>query len=386
MGIVWKILGEGRGSTLTRSGGGSQCAQGGTRCARDSSVRSSPGRDVPEQAHPRIVAWPRFLTLALALLLAFAACEPPDQPPALVGGLPTTAAAYLDPDRVSAFQLEEGVVYRSVRSGTKPWRVHLLEVDVGRCEVGFRVVRAAEEEGRIPVSEMARRSEPGVIAAVNGDFFTPEDLPLGVEVSEGVLRGRTSRPVFAWRPGYVPWVGPIEWDGDSIHLGTWATSQSRPAPDLQVVAGFPSLLTDGRTVGDLQQGERPEFAGERHPRTAIGFDPVRSRIWIAVVDGRREGVSEGMSLPELAGLFRALGVRNAINLDGGGSSVMVIRSEPVSRPSDPAGQRPVVNALVVRHDPTYCGAVNALDSTEPEVRVDAVPVAPDSESQGMVVQ
>ncbi len=121
-----------------------------------------------------------------------------------------------------------------------------------------------------------------------------------------------------------------------------------------MVAGFPSLLERGILVGDLQQGDRPAFAAERHPRTAVGFDSRRGRLWMVVVEGRREGVSEGMTLPELAGLFQSLGAVNAINLDGGGSSVMVVRGEAVSRPSDPAGQRPVVNGLILRRDEGYC--------------------------------
>jgi hypothetical protein len=287
-----------------------------------------------------------------AILLS--GCEPPDRPPALAGGLPEPALAYLDPDRISTFQIEPGVVYRSVRSQSHPWDLHLLEVDLARCELGFRVVRAGADGARIPVSEMARRSEPGVIAAINGDFFTPEGLPLGVEVSDGALRGRTARPVFAWKPGELPWIGPVSWDSDQLQLGKWTISTDQIEDGLQVVAGFPPLLEAGREVGDLQQGDRPEFAGQRHPRTAIGFDTARRTLWIVVADGRRGGGSEGMTLPELAGLFRALGAGEAVNLDGGGSSVMVIRHEPVSRPSDPAGQRSVANALVLRHDPGYC--------------------------------
>jgi hypothetical protein len=292
---------------------------------------------------------------ALAGLPLLQGCDPPDRPPTLVGELPPAAVAYLDPDRIATFHLEDGVVYRSVRSAGNPWTLHLLEVDVSRCELGFKVVRAQEGEGRVSVSEMASRSEPGVIAAINGDFFTPEDLPLGVEVSDGELRGRTSRPVFAWKPGALPWLGRVEWEEDQLWLGEWGVVPGEPERGLQVVAGFPPLLEAGRTVGDLQQGERPDFASQRHPRTALGLDLTRQRLWLVVVDGRREGVSEGMSLPELAGLFRALGAGEAINLDGGGSSVMVIRREPVSRPSDPAGQRSVVNALVVRQDFAYCG-------------------------------
>lgn len=298
--------------------------------------------------------WGRVLTLGA---LTLAACEPPDLPPALTFGLPDAAIAYLSPDRVATFELEEGVLYRSIRSGPKPWTVHLLEVDVSRCELGFRVVRGEDQEGLLPVSELARRSEPGVIAAVNGDFFDLEDLPLGVEVSAGVLRrGRPSRSVFAWRPGEVPWVGPIEWEESELRFGNWALSGSFPGPEVQVVAGFPPLLERGIPVGDLEMGERPEFAARREPRTAVGLDLSSARLWIVVVDGRREGSSEGMTLPELTGLFRSLGVSEAINLDGGGSSVMVVRQAVVNRPSVPWGERPVVNALVIRRDPAYCTA------------------------------
>jgi hypothetical protein len=291
-----------------------------------------------------------------ALAASLAACEPPDHPPVSTPGLPDAAVAYLTPDRASTFRLEEGVTYRVVRSGKNPWTVHLLEVDVTRCDLGFRVVRADEGEGRLPVSEMARRSEPGVIAAVNGDFFTPEGVPLGVEISGGQLRGSRSRSVFAWRPGELPWVGPVTWEDDGIRVGDWTLSRSEPEAEVQVVAGFPPLLRSGLPVGDLELAERPEFAAERDPRTAVGLDADRGVLWIVVVDGRREGVSEGMTLPELAALLRALGVADAINLDGGGSSVMVVRGGVVSRPSVPWGERAVVNALVLRRDPAYCRA------------------------------
>jgi hypothetical protein len=293
------------------------------------------------------------------LLLAFygvaliEGCTPPDLPPVDVEGLPQGAVDYLRPERISAFTLEDGVVYRSIRSGVEPWVLHLIEVDAAKCNLGYRVVRAGDGERRASVIEMARRSEPGVIAAVNGDFFTPEDLPLGVEVSEGKLRNRTSRPVFAWKPGELPWVGPVTWAEGTLRLGSWSTT-AEPDPGVQVVAGFPALLAGGAVVGDLQLAERPDFSAERHPRTAIGFDSDRGRLWLAVIEGRREGVSEGMTLPELVNLFQSLGAGDALNFDGGGSSAMVIRGASVSRSSDPVGARPVVNALVLRQDSTYC--------------------------------
>ena len=120
------------------------------------------------------------------------------------------------------------------------------------------------------------------------------------------------------------------------------------------VGGFPLLLKDGARVGDLGVSERPAFADARHPRTAVGYDPDRNRLWLVVVDGRQPGYSEGMSLPELADLLQALGARDALNLDGGGSSVMVLRGRAFSRPSDPEGERAVANALAVALEPGGC--------------------------------
>ena len=62
-----------------------------------------------------------------------------------------------------------------------------------------------------------------------------------------------------------------------------------------------------------------------------------------------------MTLPELTTLLEALGATEALNLDGGGSSVMVVRGQAASRPSDQAGERPVVNALALARDFSACG-------------------------------
>jgi exopolysaccharide biosynthesis protein len=65
------------------------------------------------------------------------------------------------------------------------------------------------------------------------------------------------------------------------------------------------------------------------------------------VDGRRPGWSAGMTLTEAARLMRSLGARDAVNLDGGGSTTMSVLGEVVSRPSDRSGERPVSDALSV---------------------------------------
>ena len=63
----------------------------------------------------------------------------------------------------------------------------------------------------------------------------------------------------------------------------------------------------------------------RHPRTVVGLDKDGSTLTILTVDGRRAGVSIGMTGPELGEEMKRLGCDTAINLDGGGSTELVLR-------------------------------------------------------------
>jgi Phosphodiester glycosidase len=122
-----------------------------------------------------------------------------------------------------------------------------------------------------------------------------------------------------------------------------------------IVGGGPRLLANGRVrLRAAAEGFAPlsapwfyrSFVTGRHPRTLAGLRPDGTLL-LVTVDGRRPGWSAGATLPEAALLMRALGARDALNLDGGGSSAMTVRGRVVSRPSDPSGERPVSDALVV---------------------------------------
>jgi hypothetical protein len=143
-------------------------------------------------------------------------------------------------------------------------------------------------------------------------------------------------------------------EGDSILVVGWRISRREADGLSHVVGAYPRLLEGGEQIGDLLVTENPSFAAARHPRTAAGVDSAHGTLWLAGVDGRQPGYSDGMSLPELARLMKALGATEAVNLDGGGSTVMVIRGVAVNRPSDEEGERAVVNALAVVRDPHLC--------------------------------
>jgi hypothetical protein len=134
-------------------------------------------------------------------------------------------------------------------------------------------------------------------------------------------------------------------------LSSYATALGTSPADWQraddIVGGAGLLLWRGREVRDWKEEQLPieGFVDARHPRTLIGRDR-EGDTWLAVVDGRQPGHSVGMSLPELTALARRLGLVDALNLDGGGSTTMVVKGRVVNRPSDPI-PRPVSDAIVV---------------------------------------
>ena len=136
--------------------------------------------------------------------------------------------------------------------------------------------------------------------------------------------------------------------GDTVswRAGVPLPTPAGVVPAQEVVGGFPELLRDGADMLGTQT-VRPEFGEQRHPRTAIGWSADRARLFFVIVDGRQAPYSDGMTLRELSWLFRRISASAALNLDGGGSTALVVRGRLLNRPSDREGERPVGNALVL---------------------------------------
>jgi exopolysaccharide biosynthesis protein len=119
-----------------------------------------------------------------------------------------------------------------------------------------------------------------------------------------------------------------------------------PAGFESIVSGGPRLVRDGRVVVPWRaEGiDRAEIV-TRTPRTLAGVTAA-GRLLLVTVDGRRRGWSAGVTLPEAGAVMRALGARDALSLDGGGSTTLVVNGRVVNRPSDGA-ERAVSDALVV---------------------------------------
>jgi len=135
----------------------------------------------------------------------------------------------------------------------------------------------------------------------------------------------------------------IEWQYES-HLGTPPGAWDKAR---DIVGGAGLLVSRGEPIAEWNgEALREGFATERHPRSMIGVD-ARGDIWLIAVDGRQPDHSVGMTFAELQHLAARLRLREALNLDGGGSTTLVVGDRIVNRPSDAEGPRPVSDALLV---------------------------------------
>jgi Phosphodiester glycosidase len=145
--------------------------------------------------------------------------------------------------------------------------------------------------------------------------------------------------------------------GDRVRPRLALRSAGRPLarPGTTVVNGGPLLMKDGdihitQRRDGMHQPSNPSFdygwVIQRNPRTFAGTDEG-GRVLFVTVDGRQLG-ELGLSIPETAAVARSLGMTEAINLDGGGSTAMVIHGSLISRPSDASGERAVGDAIVIR--------------------------------------
>jgi exopolysaccharide biosynthesis protein len=115
------------------------------------------------------------------------------------------------------------------------------------------------------------------------------------------------------------------------------------------VGGGPVLVKDAAIF--ISNNEEKKFAGkaiaDHHPRTAMGYTKDGYIILLAV-QGRMKNIAVGTTLTETAQIFLDLGAVEAINLDGGGSSCLLVNGKETIKPSDPTGQRPVPAVFFVK--------------------------------------
>ncbi len=113
------------------------------------------------------------------------------------------------------------------------------------------------------------------------------------------------------------------------------------------IGAGPILLKKTAIIeGNVEHFNYDNMINFRHPRSAICVDSTNNLYFVAL-DGRYEG-SDGLKMPELAQVMQSIHCWDAMNLDGGGSTLLYANNKIINRPSDPTGPRPVVSAVLIR--------------------------------------
>jgi hypothetical protein len=143
------------------------------------------------------------------------------------------------------------------------------------------------------------------------------------------------------------YVTPLSIRSHSKRLGT-AGAPVRWKKVKTAVGGGPVLVKDGVVfiANDIERMFAGKAMEDKHPRTAMGYT-ADGKLVVLVVQGRFPGLAEGADLRSLAVMMIKLGCVEALNLDGGGSSCLLVNGKETIKPSDKGVQRPVPAVFMI---------------------------------------
>lgn len=290
------------------------------------------------------------LAFAIALAAAFAV---------LADDRPTVPAT-----TIAALPLPGGAAFSHEVRHDPNQSLHVVTIDLTAPGVSVGVARGGPDpdgDGKwtttlLPVREIAAREHFDV--AVNGDFFAALQTKDIEGRNTGFVRGKWASPQgpavtdgALWQS--APATRPALLVGDG-RAAVASVDPRKPMPTWvrQAVGGNALLAHDGKVLSQKNK--------DRHPRTVAGVDATGTRLFLLVVDGRQPNLSIGMTYEELGREMVRLGAADAVNLDGGGSTTMVLRDpRAATQPAGGAGTQSTAAAraadafpLVVANSPS----------------------------------
>jgi hypothetical protein len=214
----------------------------------------------------------------------------------------------------------------------RPLHYHVVLIDPGAEGVSFAVTPPNGDAPRDTTRQTTREflADTGASLAINAHFFSPwppEDdyaTLLGLAVSDGD----------AYSPFEPGWEVALAFDGEGTaaivrwmaeDTTGWATDP--PMDVAHAVGTNEQIVTAGMNTASSEA---------LHPRTAVGVS-FAGHVLFMIVDGRQEGISEGMGTPEVADVLISLDAADAINLDGGGSTTLAMADPEPTLVNVPVG-------------------------------------------------
>ena len=255
------------------------------------------------------------------------------------------------------FKFQSGVPLGTLMIDEKVYTGPVYDrVAMGIFDDGFDVARVqlnANIEGSGAKVKIDNINQPRMLST-HVLVYTPEwgryspyapKYGMSLRVADGKITKASANPIDIPENGYVisgpkKLLQPLLKDKD-VKLSIKTTPEWNGVK--HIISGGPYLVKNGEVFVDMT-AQKLGAIGGRNPRTAVGYTSDNNLI-LLTADGR-EGSSIGMTLMELARFMKSLGCIGAINLDGGGSTVMYVNGNVVNKPQARGGI-PLSNALVL---------------------------------------
>lgn len=234
----------------------------------------------------------------------------------------TYAPPITDTSVKSSESVEENIEYKKIeirREDGAYQYLHLVKVNnPKKAKLLIRGQKSFLQNKAVSPSEFSKSNAMKVV--MNASFFDGDYTPLGLTVSDGLIWDNTI--AFSYRSAGTFYCDRI--NDCSIEYGSEIKSTTKI---YNAVSGYPVILING---------SKANFSSEdRHPRSIIGIDSEGS-IYFAVADGRAYDVIGGFkkvigfTYTELSEILLEQGLTDALNLDGGGSSNLILDGKRVS--------------------------------------------------------
>jgi hypothetical protein len=264
----------------------------------------------------------------------------------LLGAAGTARAGFT----MTATKPYPGVTHTVYTDASVPLVVHVVAVDISSQEIHLSSTLTADRGQTVSDFADCKRGTSGcatVDVAINGDLFAPAGyVPGGLAIggAKAWPDAASDNATEGWfgfgRPGNV----------NAVQLSTPLTVEM-PETKLAVegvIGGRALLVQQGMAMSSYDAAD-PTAPFRTAPRSAVGVDANAHTMYLVTVDGDQQA-SLGMTAEELANFLAGIGVADALELDGGGSTTLYVRGEGgvVNAPSDGV-QRPVANHLGVKY-------------------------------------
>lgn len=232
-------------------------------------------------------------------------------------------------------QLFQGVTYERIAWSTpRPVMIHLVSIDLTSPGIKLRVTPGQPgDDGKDinaqTTSEFLQKHE--LQLAINGSFFYPcvfnhfwDFVPksgervnvIGQLISDGQLynEAKSRWSVLCLSDSQRASIAPA----------------NCPPNTREAIAGREILIDEGQPIAKQRIKNYSDYK-KFFPRTAVGIDRQGEKLWFVLVDGRQPYYSEGITIAELTDIFLNLGVDQALNFDGGGSTTLAIADGKTTR-------------------------------------------------------